>query len=585
MEPTAERGREDQRFSSSRKTVTFRQWYTKNLLMLVLPLIALLLISSFYSISASNEKVAESNRRMVGYWAEQTESALTQMELFMSNVAYNEQEMSVLALKSSPEAATHALLMLLERFDAACLTFRELTSLFCSSSQNELFAGRFSSNNPLEYAQRESLRRFVRGIAESDGYVKKAWMPYLVDDRFYLMRFFERGDASVIAVVGLEDLTPRSLDDKATVVYQRLSDGALASGEEFILREGIELLQGQKPFYISGNRRQFMVIEQPFAQADFSMAFILSGSGFWDGLDGVQILLLALSALSIVLVSFMHVFANRWLNEPISQLTGIMERIRCGELKAQIDTHFPMKEFAQVRDTFNDMMSQIHTLKIDAYERELDRQHVELQYLHLQIRPHFFLNCLKSLYACAQQNKTSQMQEMILSISNHIRYWFRNTLTTVTLSDEVGFAVNYIKIQQLCLAPAPTYELQIDETLNDFHIPPFTVQTFVENAIHHEWRAGQPLHIVIKATRLRNEEQDFASISVSDNGDGFPEEMLATLNNPATERYAQRHIGLNNIKQRIYLIYGERAVVAFYNNLGSHAEMILPIAPEEGEEP
>lgn len=566
------------------KCPTIRQRYTRNLLLVALPLIALFMLSSVYSVQVGNQKVAESNRRMVGYWAEQTEETLHRIELFLSNLSLNEQELSVLAMKGKADSATHAMLSLLDRFDTAALSFPVLSALFCYSAPNDLFAARFPDPYAMAYVERESMRRTVRAMLETkEGFDTKGWLPYYIGQRYYLLRFFMRDGAGVVAAVDIENLTPKSLDDQATVVYRALGDTQPMTGADFIQAEGIRLGQGDGPFYLSGNRGQYMVIEQPFEKAGFSMAFILSGSGFWDGLDGMQRMLLALSGLTVVLVFLMYRWVDHWLNAPISQLTGIMERIKRGDLDAQIETPFDTRELLQVRDTFNDMMSQINALKIDAYEREIERQHVELQYLHLQIRPHFFLNCLKGLFACAQQQKTQQMQEMILSISRHIRYWFQDTRTTVTLGEEVEYALNYIKIQQLSLVPPPTCEMQIDEALKDKRIPPFTIQTFVENAIKHEWRAGRPLHITVKAALLEDGGEAYADICVADNGDGFPDEMLAVLNAPRAEPFAKHHIGLNNIKQRLFLLYGNRAVAAFYNNPGSHAEIILPLNKEEGK--
>lgn len=560
----------------ARKYPTFHQRYTRNLLTVVLPLIFSLFLSSFYSIRTSNEKVAESNQRMIGYWAEQTSETLGVIEMFLSNLALNETEMSVLSMQEKQDAATHAMLSLLDRFDTASLSFTALTGLFCYSQPNNLFADRFANPQTMSYEQREKMRQFVRKKMETRDVDTKRWVPYRIGERYYLFRFFVRDGATVAAAVDIKNLTPGSLDDKVTVAYRRLSDGVMMTEEDFIAGEGIHLKQNGEAYYFSGSRKQYMVIEQSFEKAGFSMAFILAGSGFWDTLDTIQTLLLVLSVLSIVLVIGAHRWLDSWLNAPVRKLTEIMERIKSGELTAQIETPFQTHELLQVRDTFNDMISQIGALKIDAYEREIDRQHVELQYLHLQIRPHFYLNCLKSLYACAQQKKIEQMQEMILSISKHIRYWFQDTLTTVALSEEIHFALNYIRIHQLCLVPAPTYELCMEEALGDFPIPPFTVQTFVENAIKHEWHAGRQLHIMIRAALLVLEEGSFVNITVSDNGDGFPESMLETLNNPETTRYAQQHIGLNNIKQRLKLIYGESAVTAFHNNPGSVCEIILP---------
>jgi hypothetical protein len=54
------------------------------------------------------------------------------------------------------------------------------------------------------------------------------------------------------------------------------------------------------------------------------------------------------------------------------------------------------------------MMDQIKSLKIIAYEKTLAAQQAQLQYLQIQIRPHFFLNCLSALYGLAEVGESEK---------------------------------------------------------------------------------------------------------------------------------------------------------------------------------
>lgn len=563
------------------KCLTIRQRYTRNLLLIALPLAALLLISNYYSIRANNDKLAESNRRMIGYWTEQTEETLGTIELYLSNLTLNEREMNLLAVQSRPEDAMEAMLSLQNRFETAGQAFPEISGLFLYSAQNNLFAAHFPDLYGTTYQQRESMRTQMRELLSSGDLDLRGWAPRRIDDEYYLTRFFFLNGAGMSVAVDLDNLSPDSMGEQVTILYRELESNMPLTGEKFVAETGIALGNEEETYYLSGANERYMIIEQPIEKAGFAMAFVLSEAGFWDGLDIVQKIILTLSALTILLIFGMYRWLNRWLNVPIKQLTDIMGKIKQGELESQIDTTFNTKELMQVRDTFNDMMAQIHNLKIDRYEREIESQHMQLQYLYRQIRPHFFLNCLKSLYACARQQKTEQMQEMILSLSNHIRYWFRDSRTLVTLDEEVSYAVNYIKIQQLSLVPPPTYEVDMDESIRRYQIPPFTIQTFVENSIKHEWNPERPLHITIRANIIDDDDGAYMNVCVADSGDGFPVDMLDALNNQQIEYYAQHHIGLNNIKHRLKLIYGDKALMAFYNNPGSHSEIIVPICGEE----
>ena len=64
-------------------------------------------------------------------------------------------------------------------------------------------------------------------------------------------------------------------------------------------------------------------------------------------------------------------------------------------------------------------------LKIDAYERERQRQRGQLEYLQLQIKPHFFLNCMTSIHSMAQLHLDEEIQRMAAATAEYFRYIFQ----------------------------------------------------------------------------------------------------------------------------------------------------------------
>ena len=234
-----------------------------------------------------------------------------------------------------------------------------------------------------------------------------------------------------------------------------------------------------------------------------------------------------------------------------------------------------------MNETFNTMMAQIKNLKIESYENELDKQKAELRYLQLQIRPHFFLNCLKSLYALAEAGKYDRIQKMILAVSRHIRYIFQDSMELVPLSRELDHIRNYIEMQGGSSQYAPVCRIDADARLLSMMIPPLSLQTFVENSVKHDYSPDHPLEIDVRAAVLCSGGDTFADLTVSDNGSGFPESVIQEINDPDSPVYAQRHVGINNIKKRMELIYGEGVLYAFFNrDVGSVSEIFIPIDPK-----
>lgn len=94
------------------------------------------------------------------------------------------------------------------------------------------------------------------------------------------------------------------------------------------------------------------------------------------------------------------------------------------------------------------MITEIQNQKLASWEQERQKNKAELQYFQIQLRPHFFLNCLKNLYAMAEIGWYDHMQDMILQISRHLRYFFKRS-----------FCVNTYKINLLVVSYFTEHQL------------------------------------------------------------------------------------------------------------------------------
>ena len=126
-----------------------------------------------------------------------------------------------------------------------------------------------------------------------------------------------------------------------------------------------------------------------------------------------------------------------------------MQKVGNGNLSLRVNDNYDLLELQRFGQTFNEMLTKINDLKLEAYEKKLDLKQAQLQYLQLQIRPHFYLNCLKSLYGMAEKKQYGEIQESILALSEYFRYIFRNNIELVSLEEEIHSVSSYIKLQQL----------------------------------------------------------------------------------------------------------------------------------------
>jgi two-component system sensor histidine kinase YesM len=286
----------------------------------------------------------------------------------------------------------------------------------------------------------------------------------------------------------------------------------------------------------------------------------------------------------ILAVPLAWLYLRRNFFYPLNALVATMEKIKKGDLAAQPDDTYKSLEFNQVNETFNSMIQEITKLKIDSYERKLSAERAELNALKMQIRPHFFLNCLKSLYALAEAKRMQDIQKTILCLADHLRYVFTNTNDMVPLEKELQLCVNYVELQNISKVIPMQCKLDVDANLMQFPVPPVSLLTFVENSVKYGICENQPLIIQICVRQLAMEEGNLVNITLGDNGPGFPKELLADINQNKEDVQVQVHVGLANTIRRFSIIYGREFAYAFTNKNGAKIDLFIPDKKEDTNE-
>ena len=571
------------------RTRSIRSQVIIGMLSFLLPLITLLLVYNFYTVNLLREKTALSNKNTLQIYSEivenglqRTSSQLLDAILFHNNYyrIYNSTD------EVDRYIATYDLTDQLQKTFASGSS-ADLDFVFTGNVNNIIYNLNSKSIPDLEqkFTIRDDLLRFVR---DESLYESNDWTICALAGQNYLVKILGHDGVYVGAAVSLANLSSPLVKGKLFDDYKILytdTDGQPLTESEFAGEKGFSLIPTDKVYTLSGFPDRYMILSIPMNEAPVMMVAAVKDPTFLTTLNAVQLFLFFASLMTVFLLPFAVLLLRRTVIKPFGQLVSAMEEIRAGNLSARADVQYNSREFKQVNDTFNLMIEEIQHLKIEAYEEQLAKQKAELQYLQFQIRPHFFLNSLKSLYGMAQNSKISEIQQLILALSSHFRYMFKDNYALVKLRDELNHIKNFIQIQQLYTSKQYLCEIDVEEQLMDLMIPPISVQTFVENAIKHAIQPDKVLEIRIRSRLLASEDGDFASITIIDNGPGFSAEMLDNLNFEDPQVLAKGHIGLANVIQRLNIIYQGQAHVVFANNNsgGAVCEIIIPIRHETNE--
>ncbi|MGL5892052.1 MAG: sensor histidine kinase [Bacteroidia bacterium] len=155
-----------------------------------------------------------------------------------------------------------------------------------------------------------------------------------------------------------------------------------------------------------------------------------------------------------------------------------------------------------------------------------------------QISPHFLFNMLNNIYAMVYARSNSALPA-IQKLSNLMRYTLDKIESGhVTLATEIEMLNEYIELQQLRLNDKNTVIFTRSGVSPHITIAPLLLIPFVENAFKHGETndINRPLTITLNAeeTEIRFSVSNFILAGSKDSNSG---------------------IGINNVKQRLALIY------------------------------
>lgn len=187
--------------------------------------------------------------------------------------------------------------------------------------------------------------------------------------------------------------------------------------------------------------------------------------------------------------------------------------------------------------------------KIWKLQSDLDRSNAGIDLLRSQINPHFLFNALNTLYGTALQENAERTSEGVQRLGDMMRFMLKeNTQDFIPLSKETDYLKNYISLQELRTAGAKdiSIDVEIEDAGRDLRIAPMLLIPFVENAFKHGISTRSAsyirIHLLIDDATLHFEVTN-------------SKHMKQHHEDP--EQYSNG-IGLNNVKQRLQLVYPGR---------------------------
>jgi sensor histidine kinase YesM len=209
-------------------------------------------------------------------------------------------------------------------------------------------------------------------------------------------------------------------------------------------------------------------------------------------------------------------------------------------------------------------IQEIRKRDIELSQLKLLKSKAELQALHSRINPHFLYNSLNSIAALAHINP-SKTEQMALALSNFFRYAINHKdQDMIEVSKEVDIARTYLQIEKVRFGEDLDFTIEIDNSIESSLIPRFLIQPLIENAVKHGVSVIQEKGII----KLEiSKQKDNLFVKVFDNGPDFPDSPISGY-------------GLQNLYEKLELLYGESAKISWENQPNKNICIKLPFTPK-----
>ena len=212
-------------------------------------------------------------------------------------------------------------------------------------------------------------------------------------------------------------------------------------------------------------------------------------------------------------------------------------------------------------------ISYIHSYMEYNVEKEKQLAEEKLLLINQQIQPHFIFNSL-SLIRHLCMKAPEEAIETINEFSGYLRSStdFFNEPECIPVTKELELVRHYIFLEQKRFGKSISVEYDITDT--DFEIPPFAVQTTVENAIKHGLRASRIENGIIRISSGADEKNHI--ITIEDNGAGFDAHMAGTDDQDGS------HTGIRNTSKRLEVMCSGSLSIESQPGKGTVVTIMIP---------
>ncbi len=563
-----------------------RSWRHSVFIMLLVFVVSMIFFFAGVFIHFYQQKLTSyraENQQAVDLWNSQTENRL-------AGITYQIHQLMIemyLNMESAPgrlpiqwkDQKTY-----LDMMSAALQSNADVSCFYIVDTESDYFL--FSAQSSIFFGDVQAMKQYVcRETLKTTTLTDPRWFLVTIGHNLYFSRSIPLGRYIVGSMSDVDHYPIAPYMD----IYDREFCLSIIQEEEIIHLEGEDWSNAVKlnEKFMPETSGRYQAYEGKMITGDGNTLLLVYRMPFFSLLTDSGIMLLAFGLLAAGILIVIIRLGNEMIVRPTSTMMAALEETGKGNLDYQITEKAASEEFETLFETFNNMTKQIQTLKIEAYDRQIEEQQQELTRLRQQLVPHFYLNAITTVSNMTYQGNGEQIRSYLQTLARYMRYMMTLKDRMVTLGSELEHVNNYLELQQARFPGSVYAYIGCPERLKSFEIPYLLIFTLVENTIKHAMDLYSTLQVLIQCEWVKNETFEGCRITVEDNGPGFEKEILEQYANLVEELpKAKEHIGLTNVIRTLQLTYHRNDLIRFSNapGHGAHVELYIPKETENKDD-
>lgn len=266
---------------------------------------------------------------------------------------------------------------------------------------------------------------------------------------------------------------------------------------------------------------------------------------------------------------------TRSISEPLDKMVTSLENASNKKFEVEImDDN--KDELAFLAQTYNNICSRMRELIHQIEKEQNEKRDTEIKMLQAQINPHFLFNTLDSLRFSAMMSNAMNVSDGLSALSHVLRNSILKKDAFIPLSQEIQNIRDYLTIQKIRYGENIHLNTEISAEAQKASVMKLLLQPIVENSVLHgmDSESDENMEIEVRAF----EEDEMLHIIIQDDGKGFDPDKQIDVLTQKIKSSKMSGIGLENIKDRMKLEYGENQKFEIHSRpqCGTTVQIIIP---------